>query len=320
MRVIQQTELSDLTWLIRYATHCGVSLGGRDEPIQALRVKFTKAAWRVLCRSRKDDFIPILSNRQFSFKHLVEYCQILANKDWLQAPSRTILAFAITESYLYFDRSPKLSDTKDRFTFMRLAQQVDGVTTKELALVRNWHAHLGMALKPDMKWTRLVARAKQWRHREGVRLNHLVDDPWHFFCRPLSWRGYEIIPLDTPLSLFDEAVAMGSCLYALKYLCCQDSQASRFFSLRKQGKRIATFELTLESPRRWFKGWDLSYGKWKLQDCRLAFNKFASTALINDLIAFASMYNTWSNRPARQPQVSQKLPCRFDPFMQEECV
>ncbi len=317
---VVQTQLNDLTWLIRYATHCGVSLGGTDETIQALRLKFTKAAWRVLCRSRKDDFIPILSNRQFSFKHLLEYCHTLADNGWLQAPSRTILAFAITESYLYYDSRPNFSDTKGRFTFMRLAQQVNGVTTKELALVRNWHAHLGMALKPHMKWTRLVERAKQWRHREGVRLNHLVEDAWHFFCRPLSWRGFEIIPLDTPLSLFDEAIAMGSCLYTLRYLCCRDSQASRFFSLRKQGKRIATFELTLESPRRWFKGWDLRYGKWKLQDCRLAFNKHPSTELVTDLVAFASMYNTWSNRPVRQPQIIRKLPCRFEPFKQVECV
>ncbi len=305
MSATQMSELKDLSWLLRYAGHCRIALDP-IEPVQSLRLHFTKAAWRVLCRSERNDFLPILQNRRLTFKDLRTYCQALADFGWAKAPARTLLNFVITESYRYYDREPSVPTAQEKFIFMRLAEQAEAITTQELALVRHWETHLGMALKPQMKWARLVARAKQWRQRERVRLEQPNDQAWHFYCRAMQWRGYEIVPLDTPLALFDEAVAMGTCLYTLRYLCSRNSQASRFFSLRKQGSRVATFELTLSNPQPSFKGWDLRYGRWTLQDARLSFNRLIPNCLVDDLVAFASMYNIWSKRPARQPACNNR--------------
>lgn len=311
----QSPALKDLSWLLSYTEQCGVALCEPNEPMQSLRLKFTKAAWRMLCRSEEDDFIPILANQQLSFKDLGAYCQALGDFGWTQAPSRILLDFVITESYRFYDRRPNVPNTEEKFIFMRLAQQNQGVTTNELALVRNWQTQMHVNLKPQMKWSRLVARAKLWRQRELVRLTQPKEQAWHFYCRPTQWRGYEIVPLDTPLGLFDEAIDMGSCLYTLRYLCCRDSQASRFFSLRRHGERVATFELTLDSPRPWFKGWDLICGRWRLQDSRLSFNRLPPKELIDDLLAFSVLYNLWSKRPARQPAASNDVWFTTEPVL-----
>jgi len=300
-------HFKDLSWLRRYADHCHVSLDS-TEPVESIRRHFSKAAWRVLCRSDRSDFLPILQNQQLSFADLHAYCHALAKFGWLKAPSRTLLHFVITESYLYYDQKPSVPRAQEKFIFMRLAEQADQVTTKELALVRHWQTQHRMELKPQMKWSRLVDRAKLWRQRELVRLSQPTDQNWYFYCRPMPWRGYEVVPLETPLALFDEAVAMGTCLYSLRYLCCRGAQASRFFSLRRQGRRVATFELSHELPTCCSMGWDLRYGSWSLQDVRLSYNRLAPSQLAADLVAFAAMYNIWSTRPARQPR-AQKSSC-----------
>lgn len=297
----------DLSWLLRYAAYCRVSLD-LAEPVESIRRQFSKAAWRVLCRSDRSDFLPILQNQQLSFADLQAYCHALAQFGWLKAPGRILLSFVITESYLYYDQRPSPPTNKEKFIFMRLGEQADAVTTKELALVRHWQTQLRMRLTPQMKWSRLVDRAKLWRERERVRLTLSSGKTWYFYCQTMSWRGYQVVPLDTPLALFDEAVAMGTCLYNLRSLCCRGAQASRFFSLRRQGQRVATFELTHESPSCASKGWELRNGRWALQDSRLSFNRLLSAELIADLVAFAKMYNTWASRPARQSK-SQKSTC-----------
>lgn len=307
MTTASKGDFKDLSWLLRYADHCRVSLDP-VEPVESIRQQFSKAAWRVLCRSDRSDFLPILQNQQLSFADLQAYCQALAQFGWLRAPAKTLLGFVITESYLYYDQKPSPPTNQEKFIFMRLGEQAGAVNTKELALVRHWQTQLRMRLKPEMKWSRLVERAKLWRQREKVRLTQSKNQTWHFYCRSMAWRGYEIVPLDTPLALFDEAVAMGTCMYNLRYLCCRDSQASRFFSLRRQGQRVATFELTHESPSCASKGWELRNGRWALQDSRLSFNRLPTAELVSDLVAFAAMYSNWSSRPARQLP-SQKSAC-----------
>ena len=297
----------DLSWLLRYADHCRVSLDPA-EPVQSIRQQFSKAAWRVLCRSDRSDFLPILQNQQLSFVDLQAYCHALAQFGWLKAPTRTLLGFVITDSYLYYVQKPSVPTSQEKFTFMRLGEQAGAVTTKGLALVRHWQTQLHMRLKPDMKWSRLVARARLWRQRERVRLTQSDGQSWHFYCRSMPWRGYEIVPLDTPLALFDEAVAMGTCLYNLRYLCCRVSQASRFFSLRQHGLSVATFELAHVPPSCCSKGWEQRNGRWVLQDSRLSFNRLPPAQLVTHLVAFAKMYNIWSGRAARQSQ-SQKGTC-----------
>jgi hypothetical protein len=302
-----KAHFRDLSWLLRYANHCRVNLD-HAEPVQSIRQQFSKAAWRVLCRSDRSDFLPILQNQKLSFTDLHAYCHALAQFGWLKAPSKTLLSFVITESYLYYDQKPSAPTNQEKFIFMRLGEQAGTVTTKELALVRHWQNRLHIGLKPQMKWSRLVDRAKLWRQRERVRLPQSNGQTWHFYCRSMPWRGYEIVPLDTPLALFDEAVAMGSCLYNLRDLCSRGAQASRFFSLRRQGQRVATFELTHELPSCSSKGCELRNGRWTLQDSRLSFNRLPTAELVANLVAFATMYNIWATRPARQSQ-PQKSEC-----------
>lgn len=296
----------DLSWLLRYADHCRMSLDPAD-PVKSIRQQFSKAAWRVLCRSDRSDFLPILQNQQLSFVDLKTYCHALAEFGWLKAPARTLLGFVITESYLYYDQKPSAPISQEKFTFMRLGEQAGAVTTKELALVRHWQTQHHMRLKPEMKWSRLVARARLWRQRERVRLTQSNGQNWHFYCRSMPWRGYEIVPLDTPLALFDEAVAMGTCLYNLRYLCSRSCQASRFFSLRQEGVRVATFELVHEYPSYCSKGWKQRNGRWTLQDTRLSFNRLPPAQLVGHLAAFVAMYNIWAARPLRQPQSQMSI-------------
>lgn len=300
MNATFKNQLKDVSWLLRYADHCRVGVEP-DEPVQSIRQRFSKAAWRVLCRSDRNDFLPILQNQQLSFVDLQNYCQALARFGWLKAPCRSLLSFVITESYLYYDQQPSVPTDQEKFIFMRLAESAGGVTTKQLALVRHWQTQMRLELKPRMKWAGLVNKATLWRQREWVRLNQTHDQTLHFYCRSMPWRGYEIVPLDTPLALFDDAVAMGTCLYGLRNLCFKEYQASRFFSLRSQGKRLATFELVHDCPGPCSKGWEMRYGRWTLQDFRLSFNRLACANLNADLVAFAAMYNIWSSRPARQP-------------------
>ena len=150
-----------------------------------------------------------------------------------------------------------------------------------------------------MKWSRLVKSANLWRQRERIRLNHLTQQSWSFHCQKLQWCGYEVIPLDTPLALFDEAMAMGTCLYSLRSLCCKSSFPSRFFSLRNKGQRVATFELTYDGLKTCSKQGRSRKAHWKLQDARLSFNRLISKKLTADLLVFAEMYSNWANGASR---------------------
>lgn len=115
------------------------------------------------------------------------------------------------------------------------------------------------------------------------------------------------MPLTNEIDLWDEGQAMSSCLYKLRYLCKEASVPSRFFSIRKNGRRYATLELVCDLPAKGMRGPDRLYGRWRLQDCRLSHNRIPSEALVKMLIDFGWQYNLLSQRPGRAAVPAQAI-------------
>jgi hypothetical protein len=151
------------------------------------------------------------------------------------------------------------------------------------------------------KWPSLVDRAKRFRALEKVDLTARSTKPWHFFCYGIDWRGYEIEPIKNSAELWLEGTALGNCLYKLRHECTAQ-RPSRFFSIRKAGKRMATLELTWRPPQENFIGMDRELGKWEIRDLRLSFNRLPYERLADAMEGFTFMYNFWAKRPSRMPQ------------------
>jgi hypothetical protein len=292
--------LKNLNWLVRYAKHCGVFMD-TNEPVESiLRKKFTSAAWRVLCRSPKECFVPILRNRELSLESLALYCARLADHGYQQAPQGLLLAYFINQHRLYCSTGCRIPEGDD-FAFMRIAGRETGVTFAQLALVENWIIQTHFVLSRNICWASLVRRAAQFRARERVSLAAHKSQDWHFFCAGMDWQGYRIDPITNVEDLWVEGLCMGSCVYRLRHEC-RAIKPSRFFSVRRFGKRLATLELVWQSPHLSFKGMDRVWGRWVLQDLRLSFNRLPYAQLMASMVHFASHYNFLSKRPRRLPR------------------
>lgn len=62
---------------------------------------------------------------------------------------------------------------------------------------------------------------------------------------------------------------------------------------------MATLELAWRPPQRGDHGMDRLWGRWFLQDLRLAYNRLPDEALLQAMLDFAHQYNTWAKRPGR---------------------
>ena len=89
---------------------------------------------------------------------------------------------------------------------------------------------------------------------------------------------------------------MSSCLYQLRRLCNEVTAPSRFFSIRKNGRRHATLELVCNRQHGYKHGPNANTVRWRLQDCRLSHNRLPSEALVQTLIGFATHYNNLSQQ------------------------
>ena len=127
-----------------------------------------------------------------------------------------------------------------------------------------------------------------------------MDAPWSFFCGEVQWRGYVVHPLRDAVALWIEGTAMGSCLFHLRQLCSLP-EPSRFFSVTRQGKRVATLELCWSPPMSGFRGMQREVGRWSLRDVRLSYNRVPDARLVDAMWAFSHMYDEWSHRPSRWP-------------------
>ncbi len=300
----------DLRWLVRYARHCQVKLDAHQSEANAVKSCFTPAAWRLVCRSHRDSFLPILRNRRLRFDSLVHYTQKLVENGFQLAPSSVWLDYLIQSSCQFFHLMPQVPDTPDEMTLLRLATRHGAVSRKDFQRVHAWNAWT----RPDrgsvttrMTWPAVLRRANGWHLRQLLVVEHAkandnnaeAQKGWHFACGALPWRGYEITPLATDIDLWDEGQAMFHCLYQLRNLCPKAKKPSRFFSVKKNGRRYATLELVRDLPHADMHGPDRIHGRWRLQDLRLSHNRQPSEDLVKMLTDFGGHYNILSQRAGR---------------------
>jgi len=274
---------------------------------QSLRSAFGAPAWRIVCKSPKTCFLPILRNRELGLDSLVTYCKRLAQRSFVQAPEPVLLAYFTTQRRHFYDRACKVPVGED-YDLMRVANRhhihVAKITLRELACVLNWAHQSGSRIHSAHRWPTLLGRARQYFALERVRVSAQLHTPWHFFCQSTYWRGWQVSPLTDASALWLQGQIHGHCLYNLRRECTRP-KPSRFFAIslagNVPGKNIATLELVWQAPEDSFTGVDRLWGRWSVQDLRLSFNRQPDQALLSAMHAFAQMYTTWSQRPGRHP-------------------
>lgn len=292
------SQPANLNWVVRYAQRTGLVLPDNDGAVPLLRAEFGAPAWRVLCRSSRADFLPMLRRREFRAWDLITYCRRLAEAGFVRAPQAPLLEYFVWQRRLFFDRPCSIPDGDD-YQVMHVAQRdCAQISPSELSRVVNWAYQEKVKITPRNRWTALVRRAELFRRRERIALEHDGCEPWHFQCGAVPWRGYEVVPLADPLQLWEEGEQQGNCVYKLRYLC-DGPTPTRFFSVRKAGRRVATLELCWRPPRTGDVGMDRELGKWLVRDVRCAHNRLPDTGLAESAMTFGEMFNQWAKRPAR---------------------
>lgn len=296
--------LADLRWLVRYARHCGFHAKATDDLTHVLRESFGAAAWRLLCRSPKQAFLPILRNPELSIHSLITYCKRLAERSFVRAPKPILLAYYVRQRRLYFDRPCRIPQGDD-YDLIRVANRHEQLTLRDIAQVANWAHESRNCILSVHKWGTLVVRARKYNEQKQVELASVRQKPWHFFCGNTPWRGFLVEPITDPNGLWHEGQRHGNCLFKLRH-DCTSLKPSRFFRVSKAGRSIATLELAWRPPESDFQGMDLVWGRWELQDLRLSYNRLPDTQLVHAMHAFARMYNLWAKRPSRMPPVRDR--------------
>lgn len=270
-------QLQNLGWLIRFAKHSrnarhtDMDLPAEVDPLPEIRSMFTAGAWRLLCRSTKQDFLPILRNRELNLHSLVHYCEQLVQRSFVVTPPAVLLHFFVNQRRLYFSLSCRIPEGQD-YDLIRVAARSPVLKTGDIASVANWVNQASVAISARNSWGVLVVRARRFWQEQEQSLMEEEQEPWHFFCRGLDWRGYRIDPICEPSQLWLEGRSQGNCLYKLRFEC-EALKPSRFFSIRRAGRRVATLELSWRSPERGDRGMSLILGSWELQDLRKSYNR-----------------------------------------------
>ncbi len=293
----RQPARPDLRWLVRYAQHSGFAAGDDQSLANALRLAMGAPAWRLLCRSPKDRFLPILRNRELSLHSLITYCQRLAERSFETAPQALLLEYFVTQRRKFFNLPCRVPEEGD-YALMRVADRAGALKMTDIAFVANWVHQRQMDIRPQHKWSSLLRQARAYRTQEQVELAAKEQPRWHFYCHSMPWRGYEIEPIVDSAQLWIEGMAMGTCVYRLRFEC-QRLKPSRYFSVKKGGKRLATLELAWAPPQEDFTGMDRELGRWSLLDLRLSCNRLPGPHLLAAMQSFAWMFNFWSKRPGR---------------------
>lgn len=288
----------DLTWLVRFARHCGFKTAKSQILEQSLRAAFGLPGWRVLCRSPKSAFLPILRNRELNLESLITYCQRLAERSFVQAPQPILLEFFVTQRRHFYDRPCRVPQAED-YDIIRVADRQRRLRLQDIASVTNWANQTRSQIQPGHQWRTLVLRARRYNERLSVELGTQDHEPWHFYCRDVTWRGLTIAPITEPVGLWSQGQRQGTCLYQLRHECAA-LKPSRFFAISRQGKALATLELAWRPPQAGDRAMDRVWGQWFLQDLRLSYNRLADEALLQAMLDFAWQYNLWAKRPGRQ--------------------
>ncbi len=286
-----------LSWLVRYANHCGFLDGSQADPTIAIKNAFSSAGWRILCRSTKVHFIPIIRNRDLSFDDLVKYCNRLAECSFVKAPAPELLEYFVRQRRTYFHLRCRIPQ-EDDYILMRIAQRQQTTSLPEVALVCNWVYQEGVELNSRQTWAALLSRAKSFREQERIKIASTHQSRWDFFCDDHDWRGFRIEPIRDSAQLWIEGIALGNCLYKLRHEC-NSIRPSRFFCIRRAGKRVATLELSWVPPQKSFIGMQRELGCWQVCDLRLSYNRLPDESLREAMFDFAKMYSIWALRPNR---------------------
>jgi hypothetical protein len=289
-------QASNLHWLVRYARHCGFKADGSTIE-HALRSAFGAPAWRVVCRSQKHAFLPILRNRELSIHSLISYCKRLAERSFVTAPQPILLAFFTNQRRSFYNHSCRIPEPED-YDLIRVANRERSLCLRDIAVVANWVHQSRSQIRSAHRWSSLVLRARKHFADELVRAQSEDHEFWHFFCGPVHWRGLVVEPIRDSMGLWMQGHDQGNCLYKLRF-DCGALQPSRFFVVRRGTKVMATLELAWRPPKGGDRNMDRVLGCWFLQDLRLTFNRLPDETLLNAMHDFASMYNTWAKRPGR---------------------
>ncbi|MGA0570988.1 hypothetical protein ACO2Q9_09745 [Variovorax sp. VNK109] len=262
-----------------------------------VRASVPPSSWRLLCRSPQADMEVLAEYPSISTVQWYEFVNALVRAGWQRLPKGSLLDVLLANSRVYVSRLPRLPAAEQDLILLRIAARAGDARPSHLMLVARWAARLRIQLSEANQWHALVRRAVDW-HARGAQAND-GDSTWHFHCGRVAWRGYEIVPLTTPGDLWIEGDAMSHCLFDLRALC-NARNPSRFFSVRRDGRRAMTLELSRSAPEHGMLGPDRIWGQWELSDCRLSGNRAPAGHLLIDLMWFAWQYNLWSQRPARQ--------------------
>lgn len=280
-----QRDAPNLLWLWRLARHDRVGLGSPHGPVHALKQQFCRglqhpeAAWRFVLRHGRAGVQAILSHRDIrhKFASVAQYSDAIVEMGLHDPLPPPVIQTLLTNSYLYYNsRIPFFwADYVTRYevavrALLRVWPRLSTSQRKRLIadgfrLVLQWIAWAHPKLDGNsrrLSWGRILSRARAWSDRGRA----AAHGGWAFRAPTSACCGFELVALNSRLSLFDEGVVMRSCVYSLADLC--DSGKSRFFGLRANGRRVATIELQRDGIN------------WVLRDCRGPMNALPSEPLL----------------------------------------
>lgn len=125
-----------------------------------------------------------------------------------------------------------------------------GFVRNEYMIALDWLSHyIAAAGEPDANqkkagWQWIMRQSDAWHEaqlEEQARRKVITNHQWHSLLKAYQDDGYEVVPLTCSTDLAIEGARMHHCVGSYDHYC-RDGR-SRIFSIRKDGKRLATAEL-----------------------------------------------------------------------------
>ena len=277
---------ADLNWLKRYCLFNGLCLTDSVNVDTKIKSLFSAAAWRLVCRSDSSAFYPLRRSLRFGLGDLIAYAESLTNHGFHVAPPGKVLS-----SFGFLNAASEIwkndCQSKQAFHAMRLAISHGNFCPNDSHAVLIY-LHHGYKINKGVTWATLVRRVHAWKTRQQALES---QKNWDFACFATNWGIFEIVPLVSALDLWDEGQAMSNCLYSLRSECDSD-KVSRFFSIRRGGKRYATFRLSYLASHQDGVG----HRSYQLDECRHKANLTPHKDLIASIGKFSDFYHNLVQR------------------------
>lgn len=220
-----------------------------------------------------------VSNR---FGDLIDYLDLMASTG---CRLRYSMIVPILMDIMQYRRADGRSDRGSLSALLRSAceamQKKRGVKNwynQEYSLVWDWWRQTWPVTDSNQRrigWSWYMREQAAW-HEEVTRRKReaVAKEYWESSLPTQEINGYEVVPLTTSLDLFDEGKDMHHCVGSYANRCKMNE--SRIFSIRKDGEKVATMELSNLA------GWDYASRKkhtdgkkWNLAQVRGHCNKEA---------------------------------------------